>query len=73
MTQKKNSWEYDDRAVITTAVIVALMFIAAMVYNKDNFKRRAPQPVKKEQPTIKPATKDIKTFVANNLFKQNSK
>jgi len=69
----KKSYEYDDKAVIATAVIVALMFIAAMVYNKDNFKRRTPQPVQKEQPTIKPTTKNIKTFVANNLFKQISR
>jgi len=69
----KQPYEYDEKAIIATAVIVALMFIAAMVYNKDNFKRRTPQPFKKEQPTIKPATKNIKTFVANNLFKQNSR
>lgn len=67
MTQKKNLYEYDAKAVIATAVIVSLMFIAAMIYNKDGyFKHRTPQKTEKEWPSIKPA--NIKTFVAKDMF-----
>ena len=70
MTQKKNSYEQNDLGVIMAAVMVAALFIAGMVYNKNNFKKHKMQRIERQQTTIKPASKDIKTFVAKDLFKQ---
>jgi len=64
MTQNKKSYNYDESAILITALMVVAMFVAGMVYNKEYFKQHKQRQIEKLQ-----SLKNIETIA----FKQFSR